>query len=662
MNAWRTQLVALILAAGLGTVYCLTLPPGPTWGDGLEFASVVHGLGIPHPTGYPLYVMLGKVWELAFPLRDAAWRLSVLSVVYGVLAALLLFGAVREAIPEGEEWEDVPQVHHWRRVLIPAGTAMAWGLTPAVWQVANIAEVYTLFAVFLHGLTWLMLKNMRLGWRRLDLLIAFIFGLSLTHHGLIAVLIPAVVGYYIFRLRRLVVERSCGHAIARSDDLTNSRSHDPTSRSLALWLVCCGLLFLVGLTPILYLPVRAAMHPVINWGDPSTPQGLWWVLRGGEFPQMRFLATEGHRWQGSEIVFHLFSRLDLVLRLLLGEFIPLFTRGAIFTFLVAAALAALMALGWWRSRPALRWAIPVTAGLNLAIVSAYNIADFQSYLLPVISAGWFWLALGVMWAAEAVEGLFLRRRFTYTALVLGLLPMWLGFRFWDLCDRSREERADLWAAHVLEKVAPGALLITRADGDIYALWYAQQVDHLRPDVTVFASNFMWSGWYRAFFSDAQAQRLHFEALGGPPDARYYLLALFTGVIAPNLEARRPVYTCFNPYESPNAVLVTLWDSLFGPLKYDIVYLGQTREPDQAGSAVGPPDNALLPRGYTESIRRLGEPAPELYRIVDNPTLDQLARRLFARDVQGGYQAYLARQRRQMFGQLPLEQFRSERTE
>src|SRR5262249_18402466 len=154
-------------------------------------------------------------------------------------------------------------------------------------------------------------------------------------------------------------------------------------------------------------------------------------------------------------------------------------------------------------------------------------------------------------------------------------------RFWPICDRSDAERADLWAHRVLEPLAPHSLLLTRTDGDTYALWYAQLVDGVRPDVTVFGSHFMWSGWDRAYFDAEEVTHLHFEGLGRIPDAEYYLNALVGGVVAPNLRDGRHVYTCFNLYESPEHLLLRLWEhALYGPeLKYQIAILDDnTREP------------------------------------------------------------------------------------
>jgi hypothetical protein len=395
------------------------------------------------------------------------------------------------------------------------------------------------------------------------------------------------------------------------------------------------------------------MQPPICWGEPTTLEGLVWILRGGEFVQTRLLADAGVAWSDQEILPRLVGRLGLALGLLLGEFVPMMTRTPTFARILALGLLGLMTVGWWRSRFALRWALPVVVAADLAVVAAYNIADFQPYLLPAISVAWFWLAFGLLWVAEQLEDLFLRRRFTYTPLVLGLLPLWLCVRFWAVCDRSQDERAGEWAAGILKSVEPGALVLTRTDGDTYAMWYSQLVDGVRPDVTVFGSNFMWSDWYRGFFTEEEARALYFEALDRPPAADHFLIALAGGIIAPNLEAGRPVYACFNLYESPQHELATIWPLLFQDEYYEIEFLGHTREPGTAHTPVGPPPNPLLPAGWAESMGRLGEPPPQLYRLVDNPALSDRARRLFADEVAPGHGPRL---RRGVRHTLPSQRF------
>ena len=56
------------------TLYGLTLAPGVVGGDAGEHQFAVPLLGIPHTTGYPLYVLAGKLWTLLLPFSSPAWR------------------------------------------------------------------------------------------------------------------------------------------------------------------------------------------------------------------------------------------------------------------------------------------------------------------------------------------------------------------------------------------------------------------------------------------------------------------------------------------------------------------------------------------------------------------------------------------------------------
>ena len=90
-------LLAFALAAAVFGVYLWTLCPTLYWGDCGELATVAVTLGIPHPTGYPLYCLLGKAWTLLLPFGSLVWRLNVLSALFGALAVACLYGCARAA-------------------------------------------------------------------------------------------------------------------------------------------------------------------------------------------------------------------------------------------------------------------------------------------------------------------------------------------------------------------------------------------------------------------------------------------------------------------------------------------------------------------------------------------------------------------------------------
>jgi hypothetical protein len=71
----------------------LTLAPGVTPWDSGEFLAAIHALGIPHPPGTPLYVLLGKVWSMVFAdVFGFARAINLLSAVCTALGCGILPG------------------------------------------------------------------------------------------------------------------------------------------------------------------------------------------------------------------------------------------------------------------------------------------------------------------------------------------------------------------------------------------------------------------------------------------------------------------------------------------------------------------------------------------------------------------------------------------
>src|ERR687897_680762 len=226
----------------IGTLAPTILPYGaPDTLDSPMLQTAVPVLGVGHPTGYPTYMMLTHFFTY-LPFGDPAYRVNLASAVYGVAAVLLVYLAgLRLA----------------RRAVAAAAGALAFGLSGAFWSQAVIAEVYTLEAllVALAILVLLLWRDRREG--RYLLLSAFLVGLSLTHHLTSILLVPATLAFVFFTDRRVFSRKG---------------------------LILKGVgLFLLGLLPLLYLPIRALMHAPLNEADPSTPWRFLLLVTGGSF-------------------------------------------------------------------------------------------------------------------------------------------------------------------------------------------------------------------------------------------------------------------------------------------------------------------------------------------------------------------------------------------
>lgn len=109
-----------------------------------------------------------------------------------------------------------------------------------------------------------------------------------------------------------------------------------------------------------------------------------------------------------------------------------------------------------------------------------------------------WIGLGVMYISElltpAIKKLSLRN---WVAGIICLLavPVIMGTQEWDDHDRSKKTLARDLAIDYLESCAPNAIVISFGDNDTYPLWYAQEVQGIRPDIRVINSSLLGTDWY-----------------------------------------------------------------------------------------------------------------------------------------------------------------------
>ena len=158
--------VALAVFALALALYMAGLAPGLLWGDSAEMQILAAIGGVAHPTGYPLFTLVGRVFT-AFGDGDPAWRANLLSATFAAATlALLVAFLIRRGV---------------RPAAAFAGAA-AWGLSFTFWSTAQRAEVYSLAAFIALGALWCTLSALQHGHRRVRLAAGFLLGLTLTGH------------------------------------------------------------------------------------------------------------------------------------------------------------------------------------------------------------------------------------------------------------------------------------------------------------------------------------------------------------------------------------------------------------------------------------------------------------------------------------------------
>ena len=431
--AWVAALAAL-------WAYALTLSPTVAWvnlgedsGD-LLAASVT--LGIPHPTGYPLFVLLGRVATF-LPLGSLAFRINLIAALAAAASVYFVVRLACALAPEGARGAG--------GAFCAAACALLYASSRGAWSQSVLAEVYTLNAAFLGAILWLLVEAEREGDLRRLLLAAYLFGLGLTNHLLLLAVSPAL----LVVTWRLAHERRIG----------------------LLGAVLLPVLIFWGVTLDLFLPVRAAQNPEFSWGSPSTPGQLWWVLSGAQYAR------------------NFFAR-DLpgaVRHLLPGRWVMDFGWGLLILG-IGVAVAAIR-------RPAGAGAVWLALLASLVLLSVYAIGDDVGYWMPagLIGAG----LAGAGWAS-LWQGLPSSRPARAAVALLLLLAVGLGFfSSWRKVDASGDLTPYLYAQRNLSSVEPNALIVSEYDGRTFALWFYQATDFKKshPEVVVAYKYLLVWPWY-----------------------------------------------------------------------------------------------------------------------------------------------------------------------
>ena len=154
-----------------------SLNPGIDYWDTGELQTVPYILGIPHPTGFPAYVLLGWLWSHVLPIGDVAYRMNLLSATGCSLAALALFAAA-------STWGVEP--------VLALGAALVFSVSRIVWDHAVHADVHAVAIAAFGASVWLALRWRRDGDERVLTGCALASGIAVSLHSAMVLTLPGV--------------------------------------------------------------------------------------------------------------------------------------------------------------------------------------------------------------------------------------------------------------------------------------------------------------------------------------------------------------------------------------------------------------------------------------------------------------------------------------
>jgi hypothetical protein len=523
-------IAATIATLAVFALYAITLSPTTAFWDTSEYIATAHILGIPHPPGNPLFVVLARAWDLLLTPLGLSTAVNV-----------NLFSAAMSALAHGCWFLLVDRIlafYSTDRVfrLVGASAAVLISATAfTVWNQSNVNEkVYTVTLFTIAAMSWLAFRwRDRLGEGKDDniiLLMLFILALSVGNHLMAFLAAPALLAFI------LIVD----------------------ARTLLNWKLYAAAVpvILLGLSIHMYLPMRAGLKPVINEADPtceSVGSALTSVVTMGRAGCPDLSAALKREQYDKPSMFS-----DPVVaaqgtdaprggKLLVAQYLNFMqyfdwqwarsVNGLISFFggarpLVTLLFGILGLFGAWShyKRDRTSWVyfallfVTLSIGLTFYMNFRYGytypgvtrdmteVRERDYFFIVCFSLWGLWAGIGLaalwLWLSErAREGADAARRAVLdrmpavsvrpspkfaAVLLIALVPL---FANWSWANRNYDYTARDWAYNLLMSVEPYGVLFTNGDNDTFPLWYLQEVEGLRRDVTVIVMSYLNTPWY-----------------------------------------------------------------------------------------------------------------------------------------------------------------------
>ena len=499
---------ATITSVAVFILYLLTLAPSTAMWDTSEYITAAYTLGLPHPPGNPLFVLIGRVFAILPIATTVALRINILAAVCSAVSAGMWFLITERVLVS---WFS----QRWQRIVGGALAALIGATAFTVWNQSVVNEkVYTVSLLGIALISWLMVR-----WcdapdgRKADrilVLVAYLCGLGYANHmaGMLAA--PAV------GLSVLIVRW----------------------RTVLRWklLVACVAALVFGITPFAIQPIRAAHFPALNEGEPTacrkglevgctfskgTYDAFMYNFNRGQYGKPELSERQAplsaqvgmwwlyFKWQWlrdahyeNPIAQSVLAALFLVLGLL-GGYVHWQRDRRSFWYFGSLMFTMTLVLIYYLNFKYGASQAPELSGVNR------EVRDRDYFYLWSFSAWGVWAALGLVAVWDSVAQLIARERVTEgretferptrrslaiasPLLVIALVPLVTN---WSTASRAGQTDTADFARDLLNSVEPYGVLVTVGDNDTFPLWYAQEVEGVRQDVIVANTSLLNTDWY-----------------------------------------------------------------------------------------------------------------------------------------------------------------------
>jgi hypothetical protein len=494
-----------------------------TYTDNGELAAACIKLGIAHPTGYPLFTIIGHLWSLIPLPFSKIYSMNLLAGVYTSLASFVLFfilklilekisfttktvTSVKKKKQEVSISKEGLNLQPYMVNIISGLLAISFSFAETVWAQANSLEVYS-FQILLMNLTIFSILKAYYSeaQRKFYVLTAFLFGLAMTNHMTSILMFPSLVWLFF---------------LDGNDKLTFNKK-----RLNELFLMAIPVL--LALSIYLYLPIRSSMLPEVNWG---------WVHRGFD----KFL----YHLQGKQYQIWMFSGSEVIFKNL-GIYLTILPYQLGLFGLIPAFWGIFISR---KSRP-LFWFLLMLIFFNIAYAVNYSIFDINSYFILSFIALFIFAAIGLAHLVKRNKNW----------LILGIFILLVNFFVnFSANDHSEDFFVEEYTNNMINSFEKDAIVISAQwDYFVAPFLYKQTVENIRPDIVLVEKELLRRTWYpnqfklmypevydqnKTAFQDFESILEKFESDLPyiPEEIQKRFEDVFTSIIENNID-KRPIY-------------------------------------------------------------------------------------------------------------------------
>ncbi|MBU1677859.1 MAG: DUF2723 domain-containing protein [Bacteroidetes bacterium] len=443
--------------------YLFTIAPSVIQIDSGELAAVQATFGIAHPTGYPIFTLIGYLF-LQFPLPFSKIFMSNLfAALFTSASVIFLSKTAYLYLSDITSVKEIPQTRKKKKtaitvnlridenlkIFLSISTAIFIAFSKTFWFQSASVEVYSLHLFLLSVIIYLavLIHTEKEEKNNLWYLLALFVGLGFSNHMTTLLAVPGIIFIFFYK-RRL----------------------DKSSILFGLRVALISLVVIILSYSILV--IRASYDPILNWGNPENFENLLRHISGKQYQVWLFSSIAAAKKQLMYFISNLSSEYNYAI-------LSVFAAG-IFFFL--------------KSSRTLFWFTTINFLFTILYASNYDINDIDSYfLLAYVSIGFFVLA-GIIFILQYLNK---KNLPSYVvALFTGLLLSAHFILNYSEVDQSGTYIYEDYTKAVLESVEENALIFSyQWDYFISASYYFQHVENFRSESIIIDKELLRRSWY-----------------------------------------------------------------------------------------------------------------------------------------------------------------------